>query len=172
MKNRREVIKKNIDEQSLMQYEVAEMANWLTKKLEHGQHVIVPIKMDKVEVIDVETILFILNPKKEITKIHLITGEIVSSIMNIESMQEHLSFFNFKKLDNGLLVNMKKIQWFDSNMHRVYFSKEHYISVAGAAIRNIVKIELGKEKDLYSNKPKHAKYGTDEYFPIGKTTLL
>jgi hypothetical protein len=168
MKSRRDFIKDNINEQNFMQYEVAELSEWLMEKVENGQHIIVPLKIDKVKIVDVETILYVLNPKNNLTNIHFATGEVVTSNVNLEFMQKHLEDnFGFRKLDTGLIVNMKMVQYYHSNLHRVYFTKEHSIPVNGAAIRGIIKTTFGKERDLrYLNKSECEVF---EYYPMGKT---
>jgi hypothetical protein len=165
MKTRRDFIKETINEQNFMQYEFAELGDWISENLENGQFISIPVKIDRAKNVDVEAILYAINPKNNVTNIFLVTGEVITSNVNLEFMQDHLvDNFKFKKLDNGLLVNMKMIQWYHSNLHRVYFTKEHSIPVSGAAIRGVLKSELGKERDLYLNKSVRDVF---EYSPLG-----
>lgn len=126
-----------------------------------SQHIICPIGINKFVNVNVNSILYLTQPFKKIATLQLVTGEeIIYNLMNTDLLEYISENFNqFKLLDqvSGILVNMSTIIKYDSYMHRVYFSDEHYIQVAGAAIRKIVSPELGKELDMCNRESANKK---------------
>ncbi|MFD0587711.1 hypothetical protein ACFQZE_06830 [Paenibacillus sp. GCM10027627] len=132
---------------------VTDLISSLIKGLDQEKYVLVPLSGYQIRFIEISQILYFSQPKKNIGRIHLFTGEVVSCFTLSDSIWVHLEDNpTFKQIDSGVLVNMNMINWYDSDLNRVYFSLEHYINATSAAVKNILVKSFGKEKDLKYNK--------------------
>lgn len=150
----------------LEKYDIASVGETFINELNDDKYITIPVEMNKIKVVHVDDIRYLHHPKKSIAKLHLLSGETIGCCITADALWSYLEdkFKYFKVLDSALLVNLHTIRWYCSDMYRIYFSKDNFMSINGTAIKKIVVNELGKEKDINSNRSKLLE---TEYYPLG-----
>lgn len=115
---------------------------------ETGEYVLVPLENNGLRIISANDIYFIKQPKKGKIFIHTYE-EIIEYTTMKTNLLDYMVVKNkkFRLLNSGLVVNIDKMVGYNSYYRKVYLSDDLVIDVTGAAINNIVRKILGKDKD-------------------------
>lgn len=150
---------------SMSQGDVRELIEMLVNNVNDPNNLLIPLDDNKYKVINVDDILYIHHPKKNIFTIILAEGNNnipyrnqAFDIMNYVSKTNA----NFRFLDIAVLVNLQHIEKYNSYLRKVYFKNGSNLDITGMAMNSIIIKHFGKCLDM------HVKGIQDEYLPYSE----
>lgn len=147
--------------------EVIDVINMLLESTHNDSMIAVCNKAGNISFEDLEDVLYISNPKKNIYLLGKLDGEIEHSAASDFLEDTEKRFPNFRPMNRELIVNTRKMAMYDSYYRRVYFTETIFVSVTGAAINSIERNKLlDKSKDLSAQR------GKIEYAPLTNKDIL
>lgn len=111
-----------------------------------NKNLIVPVENNKIRIIDMDSILYVKEPKKG--NVYIITQDEeiefkCSSYDLLEYLDEKCNQFTY--LNNGLVVNINKVAKYQEYYRKLYFFNGECVEITGSAMKYITKYVLSKE---------------------------